>query len=115
MATIYGARAISMQDEIGSLEVGKKADIILIDFRKLHLSPMLYGKYENVVPNIVFSAGGADVDTVIVNGVTRVKGHKLLSANTDELMAMYQTATEKLLVRREPLIPKVGGIDTVEV
>ncbi|MEM2105847.1 MAG: amidohydrolase [Candidatus Bathyarchaeia archaeon] len=63
MATINGAKALRLDGFIGSLEVGKRADIILIDFNKPHLKP-LYDSFASVV----YSARGSDVETVIVDG-----------------------------------------------
>jgi len=62
MATIDGARALGLDDEVGSLEAGKKADVMVIGRRgKPHLSPGL-----KPVPDVVFCANGSDVDTVVV-------------------------------------------------
>lgn len=63
MATIDAAKALGMN--IGSLEIGKEADIILIDLSKPHMNP-IYGK--GVVSNIIYSALGSDVNTTIVSG-----------------------------------------------
>jgi 5-methylthioadenosine/S-adenosylhomocysteine deaminase len=63
MATINGAKALGLEKTIGSIEVGKRADIILIDLAKPHLKPL-----HNVYAAIVYSAKGSDVDTVIVDG-----------------------------------------------
>ena len=63
MATINGAKALGLEKSVGSLEVGKKADIILIDLLKPHLRPL-----HNVYASILYSARGGDVDTVIVDG-----------------------------------------------
>lgn len=115
MATILGARAIGMQDEIGSLEAGKKADMVLLELRKPHMSPVLFGKYENVVPNIVYSANGGDVHTVIVNGETRVENHRLLHVDMNDLLDRYQKHTEDLIDRREPFVPKHVSIEDVTV
>jgi 5-methylthioadenosine/S-adenosylhomocysteine deaminase len=62
MATVNGARALH-EDSVGVLEVEKKADVILVDFRKPHLTPL-----HSVYANLVYSARGSDVDTVIVDG-----------------------------------------------
>lgn len=115
MATIYGARAVGLDKEIGSLEPGKKADIVLLDLKKLHMSPVLFGKYENIVANVVYSANGADVDTVIVDGKVRVRNHKLLSADVDEMIAQYTKATEELIIRREPFVPDHTNINELNV
>jgi 5-methylthioadenosine/S-adenosylhomocysteine deaminase len=63
MATINGAKAIGRSHELGSLEAGKLADIVLIDFNRAHLVPA-----HNVVSNLVFATYPGDVDTVIIGG-----------------------------------------------
>lgn len=63
MATINGAEALGLKGAVGSLEVGKRADIILVDFDKPHLKPL-----HDIFASIVYSARGSDVDTVIVDG-----------------------------------------------
>ena len=63
MATVNGAKALGLDKNIGSLEVGKKADLILIDLLKPHLKPL-----HNIYASIVYAAHGSDVDTVIVDG-----------------------------------------------
>jgi len=63
MATINGAKALGMQNEIGSIEVGKKADLILVAMKKPHLVPAF-----NPVSHLVYTAEGSDVDTVIIDG-----------------------------------------------
>jgi len=115
IATSIGARAIGMQDELGSLEAGKKADMVLLNLDKPHMSPVLFGKYENVVPNIVYSANGADVHTVIVNGETRVENHQLINVDMEEMLGQYQRHTEALIARREPFIPDHVSIEDVIV
>lgn len=115
MATIYGARAVGLEHEIGSLETGKKADIILIDLHKLHLSPYLTEDYANIAANIAFSANGADVDTVIVNGDTRVLHRNLLSQDINALMEEYTVATKALIERRAPYIPESASVNNIEL
>jgi len=63
MGTINGARALSWDKRIGSIERGKAADIVLINARKSHMVP-----HRNLVSNVVYSATGADVETVIIDG-----------------------------------------------
>ncbi|WP_309493173.1 amidohydrolase [Candidatus Hecatella orcuttiae] len=106
MATINGAKALGLEKEIGSLEKGKKADVILIDFKKLHLTPFLVGKYFNILANIVYAAQASDVDTVLVDGRIVMENRRLLTVNEEELMEKHTKATEELLERREPFVPK---------
>ena len=63
MATINGAKALGLDKEIGSLEPGKKADLIIVDFEKPHLTPC-----HNIVSHLVYAVQGSDVETVVING-----------------------------------------------
>jgi len=81
MATIEGARAIGLQDIIGSLEIGKKADVIVIDIRKPHLVPIY-----NPISHMVYSAQGSDVQDVVVDGRLLVKDRKLLTVNLENII-----------------------------
>ena len=68
LATIEGAHAIGLGDKIGSLEAGKKADIILLDLKVPHMTPIIYNPMNNIAPNIVYSARGDEITDVIING-----------------------------------------------
>lgn len=72
MATLGSAKALGLGDEIGSLEVGKKADIVVVDFTGPHLAPV-----HNVVSHLVYSARASDVRHVIVDGRLLVRDGKL--------------------------------------
>lgn len=74
LATIGGARAIGLEKEIGSLEVGKQADVIIIDTAKPHLTPM----YDEV-SHIVYAVNGSDVRDVVVAGKVCVRNRELLT------------------------------------
>lgn len=67
-ATIEAARAIGLGNEVGSLKIGKKADIIILDFNEPALFPLINYPVRNVVPNLVYSAKGSEVETVIIHG-----------------------------------------------
>jgi 5-methylthioadenosine/S-adenosylhomocysteine deaminase len=107
MATAMAAQALGVGDEIGSLEVGKRADVILVDFRKPHLSPL-----HNVPGHLVYSAGGADVDTVIVDGQVLLRKRQFATLEIDEVLKRGQAAFEALLGRAgwRPTVeePKAG-------
>lgn len=81
MATINGAKALGLNHLTGSLDVGKKADIILIGLDKPHLTP-IYNEYSH----LVYAAGGADVDTVIINGKVVMEDRRLLTLNESDIM-----------------------------
>lgn len=73
LATIEGAHTLGLGDKIGSLEIGKKADVILLDLKVPHMTPIIYNPMNNIAPNIVYSARGDEVTDVIVNGVQIIK------------------------------------------
>ena len=81
MATIGGARAIGFGAHIGSLEVGKQADVIIIDTAKSHLSPIYHPE-----SHIVYAAKSSDVRDVVVDGQVRVRNRKVLSLDVEEIM-----------------------------
>ncbi len=82
MATIEGAKALGFEDITGSLEQGKKADVIVIDTHKPHLTPMY-----NPASHLVYAARGSDVTTSIINGKVVMEDRKLLFLDLDEIMA----------------------------
>lgn len=82
-ATIDGARALGLENQISSIEIGKKADIISIDLNKPHLQPT-YGK-QTVLSNLVYSAKGNDTCDVICNGEILVKDNKLLTVDEEKI------------------------------
>jgi 5-methylthioadenosine/S-adenosylhomocysteine deaminase len=82
MATIEGARALGFQDIVGSLEIGKKADVIVIDTHKPHLTPMY-----NAASHLVYAASGNDVTHSVINGKLVMEDRKLLTLDLDEIIA----------------------------
>ena len=94
MATLGGARAMGMESELGSIEVGKKADLVLIDLKKPHLTP-----FRDVVSNIVYSAMGSDVDTVMVNGRVLLRHGKALTLDEERIMGEAQMHQDELVSR----------------
>ncbi|MFZ3561628.1 amidohydrolase family protein [Streptomyces sp. BH055] len=103
MATRDGARALGLDDVTGSLVPGKRADVVTVDLRALHTTPVLHGDDFNAVPHLVFSASAADVDHVWVDGELRVSDGKVLSVDTDEVRRRAQSAAEELFRRRAAL------------
>jgi len=96
MATINGARALGLEKEIGSLEVGKEADVVLVNLRKPHFTPL-----HDVISHLVYVASGEDVDTVIVDGKVLMRGREVLVVNEEEVMEMAQKAADDLIERRK--------------
>jgi cytosine/adenosine deaminase-related metal-dependent hydrolase len=105
MATVEAAEALGMADEIGSLEVGKKADIILIDMRRPHLYPP-----DMPVYRVAYFANGNDVQTVIVDGEVLMRDREVLTVNEGEVLdtaareiraALARTGLEHLVATPE--------------
>jgi 5-methylthioadenosine/S-adenosylhomocysteine deaminase len=94
MATINGAIGLGLGKKIGSLEVGKKADIIIVDFKKPHLTPL-----HNVVSHLVYSAVSSDVDTTIVDGKILMQGREVLALDEDKVLERAQKTSDDLLAR----------------
>jgi 5-methylthioadenosine/S-adenosylhomocysteine deaminase len=86
MATINGAKALGMEKEIGSLEVGKKADLILVNLRSTKFEPVLLGQLSNIIPNMVYSAHGENVDTSIIDGKIVMQNRELKTVDEEKVI-----------------------------
>jgi 5-methylthioadenosine/S-adenosylhomocysteine deaminase len=94
MATLNGARALGLEKEIGSLEVGKKADIVILDLMKPGMVP--YAR-QNLVSNLVYSATGNCVDTVIVDGNLVMEAGELKTIDERKVLSQAQEEFKKVL------------------
>ncbi len=94
MATVGGAQAARLSDQIGTLEVGKKADIILLDIDQPHISPTA-----NLPQTIVMAAGPADVKHVIVDGRLLLKDRQFLDIDEAEIRRKAALALERVARR----------------
>ena len=113
LATIEGAQAIGMGDEIGSLEPGKQADLILVDLTALNLSPVLETPVRNIVPNLVYAASGHEVKTVMVAGRVLMHDRQVLTADEDAVRAEAQAQAEAV-ARRVAADPVHKGMALLE-
>ena len=91
MATIEGAKVLGMDKEIGTLEPGKKADMIFIKTDRIHLCPD-----NDVCSNIVYSANGADVDTVMIDGKVIMQGRKMVNLDEREVMKQVKKIAKRI-------------------
>jgi 5-methylthioadenosine/S-adenosylhomocysteine deaminase len=82
MATIRGAKAVGLEQRTGSIEVGKQADLIIIDTRTPHLMPIYHPE-----SHIVYTAKSSDVRDVVVDGSVLVKDRNVLSLDVEKIMA----------------------------
>lgn len=99
MATIEGAEAIGLGSEIGSLEAGKQADLIVVDLTAPNLSPVLDAPVRNLVPNLVYAASGHEVRTVMVAGRVLVQDGEVLTADEAAIRAEAQAQAEAIARR----------------
>lgn len=95
MATSDGAKAMSLGDEIGSIEVGKRADVIVVKLNSLHSMP----QSADVVSALVYSAQPADVQTVVIDGRPVMRDGKLLTIDEESLLKEARTEAELLTTR----------------
>jgi 5-methylthioadenosine/S-adenosylhomocysteine deaminase len=91
MATGDGARALGLEQEVGTLKPGSKADLILVDLRQAHLCPR-----HNLVAHMVYSARGSDVDTVIIDGRPVMEGRRLLTVDEDEVRSEVESRARRI-------------------
>ena len=90
MATINGAKALGLENDVGSIEVGKKADFVVVDPRSLHAAPfeegqVLHGGLDPMT-TVVYSCTGADVDLVVVDGEVLVSDGRLVKMDEREVI-----------------------------
>lgn len=91
MATVNGAKALGLASEIGTIEVGKKADIILLDVEKPHLYP-----HNDICALLAYSANGADVETTIIDGKVVMQDRRLVSMDEREVLREAKRSSARI-------------------
>lgn len=91
MATINGARALGLADQIGSIEAGKRADLQLVNLDRLHTTPQ-----PDPVSTIVYAAEASDVETVIIDGQIVMRDGQLLTMNEQEVITQARDEAQQL-------------------
>ena len=109
MATIENAKALGIADRVGSIQEGKDADLILIDTNQLSLVPLITTPMRNFIPNLVYSARGNEVDTVIVKGKVLVEHRKPLTFDIADIMAQAQTMAQEIGEKASPQFYEING------
>ena len=94
MATKGGAKAMGIEDEVGSIEQGKRADIIILDLNQAHVAPT---QNVDLVSRIVYEASGADVETTIVDGRVLMYQRRLTAISEQEVVSEANKALERAL------------------
>jgi 5-methylthioadenosine/S-adenosylhomocysteine deaminase len=111
MATRLGAQALHLGHLTGSLEVGKRADLILVDISPLHNAPSFKRDPQNAYAQLVYAGKSTDVSDVMVNGRWLMRDHQLLTLKEDELLAQAAEIAKKidafLIEREQSLLSKL--------
>lgn len=117
MATIMGARALHIEHLVGSLEVGKRADIAVVNLRDVHLTPRFHRDPDGVYSLLVYAAKSGDVRHVLCNGRWLMRDRVLLTVDVEALRAQAATIAQKidtfLMAREESVLSKllaIGGV-----
>ncbi len=92
MATIRGARALHLEKEIGSIEKGKRADLVVVDLDDLNQTP-----YYNIYSDLVYATKAADVRTVIIEGRVVMRDRRLLTLNEETIKADARRYRERII------------------
>lgn len=95
MATINGARTLGLQDKIGSIEPGKKADVIIVDTDQPWFAP-----HHDLISQLVYCADGKDTDTVIVGGKVLMENKQFTCADAREIVRKADEMATKVLTRQ---------------
>ena len=101
--TMGGARTLGIADEVGSIEVGKKADLFMIDFRKAHLVPTL-----RIVSSFIHNGLSSDVTDVMIDGEWVMQNSSIKSINEAEVIEQAEEIGHRVwnrLVRENPNVP----------
>src|SRR5438128_6117706 len=92
MATIRGARALHLEKEIGSIEKGKRADIVIVDLEDLNQTP-----YYNIYSDLVYAAKASDVRTVVIEGRVVMRDRRLLTLNEETIKGDARRYRERIV------------------
>lgn len=91
-ATIDGAKCVGMEHKIGSIEVGKIADIVMIDLKKPHLTPS-----HDLISHLVYAASGSDICTSIINGKPLMIGEEFFTMKYDDILEEAESCANELI------------------
>ena len=91
MATVWGAKILGLEKEIGTIQVGKKADVIVVDLRQPHLVPLYHP-----LSTLVYAASGGDVKDVIVDGKILMRDRAISHVDTEEIMAKVKEISRRI-------------------
>lgn len=109
MATIEGAKALGLHEEIGTLEPGKQADFITINLATPSMAPVYTEPMRNMIPNLVYSARGNEVSTVVVNGQVLYENGHYHTLDLAKIMERANLYAQQLGPRAADTFWKING------
>ncbi|WP_331233426.1 amidohydrolase family protein [Natronorarus salvus] len=101
VGTIGGARALGLGDEIGTIEEGKRADLVLFDLGRLSVAPTVDRPLHTAIPNLLYAGGGSAVETVLVDGEVVVEEGSVVGVDEAELVAEATERAERVFAGAE--------------
>ncbi|MFP4142056.1 MAG: amidohydrolase family protein [Thermoplasmata archaeon] len=101
LGTKSGARALGLEDKIGTLEEGKKADIITVDLKKTNLFPSIHEPFRNILPNLVYSSTGMEVDNVFINGKKILRDGEFIGIDEEKIKKEAEKRARQILSEAE--------------
>lgn len=113
MATIEGAKAIGMENYIGSLAYGKKADFIAIDLNQCTMQPVYTRPMRNIVPNLVYSARGNEVVLSVVDGKVIYENGRLINVDEPKCLQEVRERVDEISMRAEKEFNEIAGTNYV--
>lgn len=107
LGTVKGAHVLGL--DTGYLAVGKKADIIMVDLRHPHLAPVIAYPFKTIVPNLVYSTTGAEVDTVIINGTVVMQDSTFTTIDEHAIIKKANKRAQKIVEEAEEDWKRAGS------
>ena len=101
LATIGGARALGIDDRVGSLSVGKRADVVVCDLERPSVAPTVSRPFHTAIPNLVYGSAGDEVRDVFVDGVQLVSAGGIVGLDVDEIVAEAVERAERIFADAE--------------
>lgn len=96
MATSQGAKAVHMGDITGSLEVGKRADLIMVDMQGAHNQPQFHNNPDTIYSRLIYAAKSTDVQHVVCNGRLLLQNRQLLTIDLEETLAEAEKMAQRI-------------------
>ncbi len=101
LGSVGGSKNLGLDKKVGSLEVGKQADIITIDLKKVNLTPEIHKPFYNFIPNLVYSMNGNEVDNVIINGEFIIRDYKFDKIDVEAIINDVNQRATKIFTAAE--------------